>query len=180
MSTLLKNNILRISNNSRQSPAHVKKRGEVSGGGAKPWRQKGTGNARVGSSRSPLWRGGGKAFGPRNIMNYSIKQNKKEIKNSLKLVLASISTSILSSSDISEINNKSKFAQKYIDNNKFSDENICFIYTKEDRNLFLAFRNLDNINSLRVEQVNILDLLKTTKLLLTPSASDFTKLLNEK
>src|SRR5574344_3042317 len=70
--------------NARQMTAKTKKRHEVAGGGKKPWRQKGTGRARAGSSRSPLWVGGGKIFGPDGNQNYCIKQNKKEHAIALK------------------------------------------------------------------------------------------------
>ena len=64
--------------NMRQDTAKTKKRGEVSGGGKKPWRQKGTGRARAGSTRSPIWVGGGTVFGPTGVQNHTIKQNRKE------------------------------------------------------------------------------------------------------
>lgn len=69
--------VIRQMANSRQSSAHVKTRGEVRGGGRKPWRQKGTGRARFGSSRNPVWRGGGIAFGPRNVRNFTVEMPKK-------------------------------------------------------------------------------------------------------
>jgi large subunit ribosomal protein L4 len=67
-----------VLSNSRHATAKTKKRGEISGGGKKPWKQKGTGRARVGSSRSPLWRGGGTVFGPSGNQNFNIKASKKE------------------------------------------------------------------------------------------------------
>lgn len=67
-----------VLSNARHATAKTKKRGEISGGGKKPWKQKGTGRARVGSSRSPLWRGGGTVFGPSGDQNFNIKASKKE------------------------------------------------------------------------------------------------------
>lgn len=74
--------------NARQATAKTKKRHEVSGGGKKPWRQKGTGRARAGSSRSPIWVGGGKVFGPDGNQNYKVSQNKKAHALALKTVLS--------------------------------------------------------------------------------------------
>ncbi|MDD5732132.1 MAG: 50S ribosomal protein L4 [Patescibacteria group bacterium] len=75
---LISNVVLANLSNKRQSIAHTKTKGEVSGGGKKPWRQKGTGNARAGSSRSPLWIGGGTTFGPRSVRNFYKRINKKQ------------------------------------------------------------------------------------------------------
>jgi large subunit ribosomal protein L4 len=74
--------------NARQMTAKTKKRHEVAGGGKKPWRQKGTGRARAGSSRSPLWVGGGKIFGPDGNQNYTVYQNKKAHALAMKTVLS--------------------------------------------------------------------------------------------
>ena len=74
---LIRLTVIRQLANRRQANAHVKTRAEVSGGGKKPWRQKGTGRARFGSSRNPIWRGGGIAFGPRNVRNYALEMPKQ-------------------------------------------------------------------------------------------------------
>lgn len=75
--------VIRQLANRRRVTAHVKTRAEVSGGGKKPWRQKGTGRARFGSSRNPIWRGGGVAFGPRSVRNFSIEMPKKARRSAL-------------------------------------------------------------------------------------------------
>lgn len=75
---LIRLSVLRQLANSRQANAHTKTRAEVRGGGKKPWRQKGTGRARFGSTRNPIWKGGGVAFGPRNVRNYELNMPKKE------------------------------------------------------------------------------------------------------
>ena len=80
---LIRLSVIRQLSNSRQGNAHVKTRADVRGGGSKPWRQKGTGRARFGSSRNPVWRGGGVAFGPRNIRNFKIEMPKKARRSAL-------------------------------------------------------------------------------------------------
>lgn len=85
--SIIKEVVVAFEANQRQQYAHTKDRGDVSGGGKKPWKQKGTGRARHGSIRSPLWVGGGVTFGPRNVRNFSKKVNKKVARKALKMVL---------------------------------------------------------------------------------------------
>lgn len=80
---LIRLSVIRQLANSRLATAHVKTRADVRGGGKKPWRQKGTGRARFGSSRNPIWRGGGVAFGPRNVRNFSLDMPKKARRSAL-------------------------------------------------------------------------------------------------
>ena len=95
--------------NSRQATAKTKKRDEVSGGGRKPWRQKGTGRARQGSTRSPQWRGGGVVFGPTGEQNFKLKQNRKEARLALKSVLSDkVNTKDLIEKTIQEIDKGNK------------------------------------------------------------------------
>lgn len=85
---LIRLTVLRQLSNSRQANAHVKTRAEVRGGGKKPWRQKGTGRARFGSTRNPIWRGGGVAFGPRNVRNYELDMPKRARRAALFSILS--------------------------------------------------------------------------------------------
>src|SRR5579864_1546617 len=96
--------------NARAATAHTKTRGEVRGGGKKPWKQKGTGRARVGSIRSPLWRHGGVTFGPRSNRNYELKMNKKQWRKALYMVLSdkAASNNFLVFSEFSLENPKTK------------------------------------------------------------------------
>ena len=94
--------------NSRQATAKTKTRAEVSGGGKKPFRQKGTGRARAGSTRSPIWVGGGNVFGPKGTQNFKIKQNKKEHDLALKSALSNLGHKNIYFVDCLKVNGKTK------------------------------------------------------------------------
>ena len=100
--------------NLRQATAKTKKRSEVSGGGKKPWRQKGTGRARAGSTRSPLWRHGGIVFGPTGVQNFKLAQNKKEHKLALKsaLSLKVANNGLIVVKDLNLESHKTKFMKR--------------------------------------------------------------------
>ncbi|MEX1013768.1 MAG: 50S ribosomal protein L4, partial [Candidatus Paceibacterota bacterium] len=144
--------------NRRNKIAHAKDRSEVRGGGKKPWRQKGTGRARHGSIRSPLWRGGGATFGPRNEKVLKKKVNKK-IK---KKAIFSLLSKKLSDNEIKILDNLSleNYKTKEVQNilNNFLDKNdqsVLFVPASDNKDFYLASRNINNVNAIRPDSLNI-------------------------
>ncbi len=152
--------------NARDNIGHTKNRGEVSGGGKKPWRQKGTGRARHGSIRSPLWRGGGVTFGPRNDRNYNRKINKKMRAKSLAIVLSQKikDGELILLDKIAFDEPKTTAAKNIIDSlgtisgyEKIATKrtNTAVIGLPEmDLNLFKSFSNLSNMHTEEVRNFN--------------------------
>ncbi|MEI6040342.1 MAG: 50S ribosomal protein L4 [Candidatus Berkelbacteria bacterium] len=148
--------------NMRNAIAHTKTRGEVSGGGKKPWKQKGTGNARAGSSRSPLWTGGGVTFGPRNTRNYSLRLNSKMRQGALISALTEIANNkkliVVKDFEMKEISTK-KFitvlAKLPIETGK-----ILLILPRINKEVELSAANLPYVKVIKAENINIVDLLK--------------------
>ena len=149
--------------NSRQATAKTKKRFEVSGGGKKPWRQKGTGRARAGSTRSPIWVGGGTVFGPTGIQNFKIKQNKKEHKLALKSAYSQIAKSGLVVLDELKVSGKTKDMVALL--KAFNLENTKTLVISSDPLVLQACHNLANV-AFRVEgNVSVYDLLNFNKVI---------------
>ena len=142
----------------RQGTAKVKTRSEVSGGGKKPWKQKGTGRARAGSSRSPLWRGGGIVFGP-TPRDYTFKINKKERTIALKSALTELAKekAVVVVDKIELASLKTIEAKKLIKSLNLAG-NVLFVTNEDNENLFMACRNLGYANVLLVDEINVLDL----------------------
>lgn len=162
--------IRRLNASKRKSQAHVKNCGEVSGGGRKPWRQKGTGNARAGSIRSSIWRGGGKAFGPRNLKNYQIKQNSKEIKAVFGTIFSEMPKIIIDDKKIAGISTKTKSAQEYINlYPELDNQKILLIYNSDSLNLYRAFRNIPFVTTKHIDEINSYHLLDSQTILLPAS-----------
>lgn len=154
--------------NRRQGSACTKTRGEVAGSGAKPWRQKGTGRARAGSRKSPVWRGGGTTFGPKP-RDYSYKLPKKVRRLALRMALSARfgegNLVVLDDFAMPEI--KTKEFVKVMDN--FDFEN-CLIVTEDDnKNVQLSARNAVGYKVLPVAGLNVYDILKYSKLMLVQS-----------
>jgi large subunit ribosomal protein L4 len=154
--------------NRRQGTASTKTRGEVAGSGAKPWRQKGTGRARAGSRKSPIWRGGGTAFGPRP-RDYSYKLPKKVRRLALRMALSARfgegNLVVLDSFDMPEI--KTKEFVKVMDNFDFDN---CLIITGDDNETVkISARNVVGHKVLPVAGLNVYDILKYSKLMLVQS-----------
>jgi large subunit ribosomal protein L4 len=155
----------------RQGTASTKTRGKVSGGGAKPWRQKGTGRARAGSSRSPVWTGGGTVFGPQP-RHYTFKVNRKERQAALRCALSLHaergSLSILDLGDFSEPTTKT--AAKLLAARGPAVGATLVVLCAEEASAALSFRNLKRVGVLEVSNVGIADLLAAASLVVSEAA----------
>ena len=153
----------------RQGTVSTKERGEISGGGRKPWRQKGTGRARAGTNRSPIWRGGGTVFGP-HPRDYAYKVPKKvrrkALMSALTLKLKENRMVILNDFPMHEI--KTRTFQQVID--RFGWGKVLFILDKSYPILEKSSRNIKNVKMMRSEGINVYDLLNCEHVvLLEPS-----------
>ena len=159
-------------NNQRQASANTKTRSEVSGGGKKPWRQKGTGRARQGSTRAPHWYHGGVVFGPTPDRNYTKKMNKKERRLALKSALSYkvIESELIVVDNFNMETNKTKEALKALENLKVNEEKTLIVVDKLEENLVLATRNLANIILLETDEINTLDVVAADRLVITEDA----------
>ncbi|MDD3341370.1 MAG: 50S ribosomal protein L4 [Bacilli bacterium] len=154
----------------RQGTSSTKTRAEVSGGGRKPWKQKGTGRARQGSIRSPQWYHGGIVFGPKP-RSYDKKQNRKERRLALKSALAykAIGSEIVVLDNLNLESNKTKDMKGLLANLKIEGKTL--IVTDElTESLILATRNLGNLLLLEASEINVLDLVSVDHLIITEAA----------
>ncbi len=155
--------------NKRQGTQSAKTRAEVSGGGRKPWRQKGTGHARQGSTRSPQWKGGGIVFAPKP-RDYSFKMNKKEKQLALKSALTSRVEEkkifVLDELKLSDV--KTKNFVKILDNLKLSKALV--VTGEKDENVVLSARNIPTVLTAIPGTINVFDILKYDTLVLTKDA----------
>ncbi len=145
-------------------------RGEVRGGGRKPWRQKGTGRARAGSSRSPLWRGGGVLFGPKP-RDYSFSLPKKVRRLALRSALSSkfIEENLIVVDDINLAETKTRDMVKLL--KALSINKKALVVTSEaDENIARSTRNIEGVKALQVEGLNVVDLLRHDFLVITKAA----------
>ncbi len=155
--------------NNRQGTQKAKTRAEVSGGGKKPWRQKGTGHARQGSTRAPQWTGGGTVFAP-VPRDYSFKMNKKEKRAALKSALTSRVQEnkliVLDELKLDAI--KTKNFQKVLDNLKVSKALV--VLNDNDQNVVLSARNIPEVKTAQINTLNVFDVLKYNTVVVTKAA----------
>ena len=154
----------------RQGTASTKTRSEVSGGGRKPYKQKGTGNARQGSTRSPQWPGGGIVFGPKP-RKYDKKQNRKERRLALKSALSSKlrDNELVVVENLNLENNKTKTFNEMLKNVKVNGKALV-VFADDNENLFLASRNNNIVAVVAFDEINVLDLVATDYLLIDESS----------
>lgn len=155
--------------NNRQGTQKAKTRSEVSGGGRKPWRQKGTGHARQGSTRSPQWTGGGVVFAP-TPRDYSFKMNKKEKRAALKSALSNKvqegKVIVLDELKLAEI--KTRLMVNVMNNLKV--EKGLVVIADNDTNIVMSARNIPAINMTQVNTINVYDVMNAKTLVLTRDA----------
>ena len=155
--------------NKRQGTQSAKTRSEVSGGGRKPWKQKGTGHARQGSTRAPQWTHGGVVFAPKP-RDYSVKMNKKEkalaIKSALTSRVAEEKIYVVDSLSFDEI--KTKKMAAVLDSLKV--EKALVVLDKKDENVILSARNLPAVRTVMTNGINVYDILKYGSLVITKDA----------
>ena len=155
--------------NKRQGTQSAKTRSEVSGGGRKPWKQKGTGHARQGSTRAPQWTHGGVVFAPKP-RDYSVKMNKKEkalaIKSALTSRVAEEKIYVVDSLSFDEI--KTKKMAAVLDSLKV--EKALVVLDKKDENVILSARNLPEVRTVMSNGINVYDILKYGSLVITKDA----------
>lgn len=154
----------------RHTLAHTKTRGEVRGGGKKPWKQKGTGRARVGSSRSPLWRKGGTVFGPRKTQTWNTRMPRTERRKALFSALSSkAQTSNIHVLDSWEMDTpKTKEVITLISTiPSYVNQKVLFINSSFDKNIFKSIDNLPRVQVKTVTSANIIDILNSDILLFT-------------
>ncbi|GHA05476.1 50S ribosomal protein L4 [Arenicella chitinivorans] len=153
----------------RQGTRGQKNRSAVSGGGAKPWRQKGTGRARAGTSRSPIWRGGGKTF-PAVTQDFSQKMNRKAYRSAIRSILSELvrQERLVVAADFKVDEPKTKQLVAKMKDLKLDD--VLIVTHELDENLVLASRNLYHVGILEAQEINPLSLIGYDKVLITSEA----------
>ena len=155
--------------NSRGANATTLQRGEVNGGGKKPWKQKGTGRARFGSSRNPIWRGGGVVFGPRGNENYTKKLSTTSKRVSVKqaLSLANKAKKIT----VADVKTTGKTAEiaKFLADNKF-DRKTLIVVEEKTPELLRATNNIQNVMVVRSTYLNVFNILNADHIVIAPAA----------
>ncbi|HEY9601470.1 MAG TPA: 50S ribosomal protein L4 [Allocoleopsis sp.] len=164
--------LVRQLTNARQGTASTKTRAEVSGGGRKPWRQKGTGRARAGSNRSPLWRGGGVIFGPKP-KDYNIKMNRKERRLALRTAFQSRAEDLIVVEDFAEQLPQPKTKEMIAALTRWgvqAEEKVLLILPQIEETVYLSARNISTLKIISATGLNVFDVLNADKIVTTNTA----------
>jgi large subunit ribosomal protein L4 len=151
----------------RNPIAHTKTRGEVSGGGKKPWKQKGTGRARVGSSRNPVWRHGGTAFGPRNDQTWKIRMPRAERRKALFSALSTKADNVIVVDKSDSITSTKAMLEALQVLPIKKDSKVLYLHASFEPATFNVSRNLSTVTNKTVSHMNLLDVLNNDVILLT-------------
>lgn len=166
--------VVRQLTNARQGNASTKTRSEVRGGGRKPWRQKGTGRARAGSIRSPLWRGGGVIFGPKP-RDFSLKMNRKERRLALRTAFVSRAEDLIVVEEFNNELSRPKTKDLVAALTRWGaapEQKTLLILSDYPETVYLSARNVENLKLIAADQLNVYDLLHADKIVVTTSALD--------
>jgi large subunit ribosomal protein L4 len=164
--------MVRQMHNSRQGTVSTKTRAEVRGGGRKPWKQKGTGRARAGSIRSPLWKGGGVIFGPKP-RDYSVKMNRKERRLALRTAFQSRVEDLIVVEEFIENLPRPKTKELTSALTRWgveSDAKVLMIVGQRNENVYLSARNISNLRMISASNLNVYDILAADRIVATRSA----------
>jgi len=154
---------------SRKASATTKTRGEVRGGGKKPWKQKGTGRARFGSSRNPIWRGGGIVFGPLGIENYKLKISTQSKRQAIRQALTIANQEGLVSVLDLKTTGKTAEAVKFLEDNKFARKTLIVVEEKTPA-LLRATNNIQNVLLVSTKYLNVYHILNADNIVLSPAS----------
>lgn len=166
--------LVRQMHNARQGTLSSKTRSEVRGGGKKPWRQKGTGRARAGSSRSPLWKGGGVIFGPKP-RDFSVKMNRKERRLALRTAFQSRLEDTVVVQEFAEQLSRPKTSEMVEAMKRWGidpDSKVLFILSDMPENVVLSLRNISRVKIISATGLNVFDLLNADRLIVTATAME--------
>lgn len=158
--------------NARQGTVSTKTRAEVRGGGRKPWRQKGTGRARAGSNRSPLWRGGGVIFGPKP-RDYSLKMNRKERRLALRTAIQSRIEDVIVVQDFADKFPRPKTKELVGALQSWgiqAESKVLLILAERQEMVYLSARNIAKLRLISASNLNVFDLLAADRIVITQSA----------
>ncbi len=161
--------------NSRNAHPRSKDRGEVSGGGRKPWKQKGTGRARFGSSRNPIWRGGGVAFGPQGNENHTMRLSVSSKRTAIRqaLSLANADNKIILADEINIASGKTKDAIAMLNKYKIADsKRVLAVVGSKTAETLRATNNLPNVKLVSAMYLNVFDILNADAIVFGPAALD--------